>query len=114
VEEYSACADPAANLWKLRVKKVDGGTNILIRTGGYRNASTSPPTTQSEAIDANTVLNEYYQYSVGTYTPAASLAHENHHDAQWRCSGNYYWTAAETDLENFTVSDTSYSSEAAV
>ncbi len=113
VEEYSACAEPASNLWRLRVKKVDGGTNMLIRTGGSRNPSTSPPTSQSEAIDANEVMNEYFLNGRGTWhTSAATLAHEHHHDAQWKCSGDHYWPATEADIEALTVSYTSHNTEA--
>jgi hypothetical protein len=92
VPEYIACGDLSANEWKLRVKKVEGKTNITIPTGGYRNPSTHPPTSQTDATDAVDEMNDYYPSGMrqSWHTPGASEAHEKYHDSEWRCTGNHY------------------------
>lgn len=114
VPEYTACAELVTNEWRLRVKKVEGGTSIVIHTGGYRNPSTSPPVSQTEAIAANTVMNAYYNNGKGSWhTSGASQAHENHHNAEWTCTGNHYWGPTETAVETLRASYTTYNTEAA-
>jgi hypothetical protein len=114
VPEYIACADPGANEWKLRVKKVEGGINITIYTGGFRDPSASPPVSQIEAIDANTEMNSYYYHGKRPWhTTATSVAHENYHNSEWTCSANHYWGPTETALELLRVSYTDHNTEAA-
>ena len=115
IADWDACADPRLNLWRLRVLKVSGQTDILIGTGGYRDASTSPPTSQAEAIDAVTEMNRYYPEGgrASWHTYAASLAHEMHHNSEWICEGDHFWPQTESAIESITCSYTTYTTKAA-
>jgi hypothetical protein len=114
VVEYSACADIANNVWRLRVKKITGGVTIVVRTGGSRNPITSPPVDEPEADDAVTVMKGYYtRGSRGSWhTEAASKAHEEHHYTEWKCSAEHYWADVENCLEQFTVPFNAHANEA--
>jgi hypothetical protein len=112
--EYTACADINNNVWRMRLKKIEGGIDIVITTGGYRNPDTNPPVSQTEAQSAVTVMKAYYTQGKGSWhTPAASRAHEDYHYTEWQCSGDHYWPATETAIENLTAPYTSHANEAA-
>jgi hypothetical protein len=97
------------------MKKIEGRTNISIMTGGYRNVSTSPPVNSTEATDSVSEMNAYYPNGQvqNWHTPAASTAHENHHNSEWQCSADHYWPQAETALELKNVAYGSYADETA-
>lgn len=102
---YTACADIDNNVWRLRVESVTGGVDITVRTGGSRDPFANPPISQIEAVDAVTVMKDYYtRGSRGSWhTEAASKSHEEYHYSEWKCSSDHYWSATETALENLTV-----------
>lgn len=111
---YGACVDSAANVWRLRVGSIQGGVDITLNTGGYRNPDFAPPTSQEEAAAAVTVMKGYYERGeVGSWhIPGASRAHEEYHYTEWRCSGDHYWPATETAIENITAPRDAYATEA--
>jgi hypothetical protein len=111
---YQVCADVGNNVWRLGVAEIQGGVDIAILTGGYRNPDTNPPATQAEAQDAVSVMKAYYTLGKGTWhTPAASTAHENYHYTEWQCSSANYWGATQTALQALTAAYTSYATPAA-
>jgi hypothetical protein len=102
VVTYTACLDNC--IWRMRVEKISGNVDISINTGGSRNPDTSPPTSEAEAVDAVTVMKAYYTSGRGSWhTAAASIAHENHHYREWKCSAEYYWPQAQADIELLTL-----------
>lgn len=89
----TACKDEVADVWRLRVVHVSCGTEILIRTGGFRDALLDPPTTEGEAFTAVECMNgEQARGAVLKWsTKDSAIAHENHHRQQWRESYEFFW-----------------------
>ena len=89
----TVCKDEAAKLWRTRVVAVSGGADVVIRTGGYRDATLNPPKTEAEAITAVNSMNGYQSRpGVGAWhTKEASSAHENHHCRQYEDAGKFFW-----------------------
>ncbi len=88
----TACKDEVLDEWRLRVQQVSGGSTILLRTGGYRDALKNPPVTEEEAIEAVTIMNRYQSHRLGTWhTQEASLAHEEHHRREFNDAFQFYW-----------------------
>ena len=114
IASYLACGDINNNKWKLKVDKIEGSVTILVNTGGSRDPGANPPTSQTEAADAVTVMQGYYMRGArgSWHTEAASRAHEEWHYSEWQCSGNNYWPATRTVLENMSVPYDSYSTPA--
>ena len=96
----TACKDEVLDEWRLRVQQVSGGSTILLRTGGYRDALKNPPVTEEEVIEAVTVMNRYQSHRLGTWhTQEASLAHEEHHRREFNDAFQFYW-------DNLRIQDT--------
>lgn len=112
--EYMACADVGNNVWKLMVKKITGGANILVRTGGNRDPFVNPPVSEAEARDAVRVMKAYHTNGGrgAWHTEAASKNHEEHHYKEWKCSSEQYWPDTEACLEQFTVPYDAHATEA--
>jgi len=108
----TACKDEVADVWRLRVAHVSCGTEILIRTGGYRDALANPPTTEGEAVIAVECMNgEQARGGVlGWSTKEAGIAHEEHHRQQWKESYQFYWKhlKVQEELEKESVSCKEY------
>ena len=86
--------------WRLRVQQVSGGSTILLRTGGYRDALKNPPVTEEEAVEAVTAMNRYQSHRLGAWhTQEASLAHEEHHRREFNDAFQFYW-------DNLRIQDT--------
>jgi hypothetical protein len=102
---FAAVPDPATNSWRLDVPSITGGVNIVIHTGGSRNAFDRPPTTEAQARGAVAVMRGYYNRgSRGSWhTEDASRAHENYHYDEWQCAAEHYWTAAEAAIRALSV-----------
>ena len=96
----TACKDEVLDEWRLRVQQVSGGSTILLRTGGYRDALKNPPVTEEEAVEAVTVMNRYQSHRLGAWhTQEASLAHEEHHRREFNDAFQFYW-------DNLRIQDT--------
>ena len=96
----TACKDEVLDEWRLRVQQVSGGSTILLRTGGYRDALKNPPVTEDEAVEAVTAMNRYQSHKRGAWhTQEASLAHEEHHRRQCNDALQFYW-------DNLRIQDT--------
>ncbi len=88
----TACKDEVLDEWRLRVQQVSAGSTILVHTGGYRDAIKNPPVTETEAVEAVTVLNRYQSHGRGTWhTDAATIAHEEYHRRQCNDAFKFYW-----------------------
>lgn len=88
----TACKDEVLNEWRIRVQSVCAGSEILVSTGGYRDALRNPPTTEEEAIEAVNCMNRYQSNGRGAWhTREATLAHENHHSQQGKDAFIFYW-----------------------
>jgi len=111
---YTASADIDSNKWMLRILDIHGGIDILVRTGGYRNPLTNPPTTEAEAVDAVTKMKAYYaRGSVsGWHITSASRTHENYHYTEWSLTGSHYWPSTETAIEEITTTYHDHATEA--
>jgi hypothetical protein len=104
VVTFTASADVDNNKWMLQVDSADGNAIILIHTGGYRDPVANPPISQAEAIDAVTMMKNYYTHGKGNWhTYAASLAHEQYHFTEWTTTGDHYWPATQIALGNMSV-----------
>jgi hypothetical protein len=114
---YDAVSDRTANVWRLRVKTVEGGCDIAVHTDKWRDAGSNPPTTAAEAKAAVTQMKGYYARGSAPvdswHTAAASQAHEDHHYDEWQCAGNHYWPATQTAIENLTAPLASHADAAA-
>lgn len=79
---------------------------MTVHTGGSRDATTSPPTTEAEAQEAVTVMKGYYaRGSRGSWhTEGASRTHEQHHYREWKCSAEHYWPTAGAAITALNVS----------
>ncbi|WP_257999833.1 hypothetical protein [Akkermansia muciniphila] len=96
----TACKDEVLDEWRLRVQQVSGGSTILLRTGGYRDALKNPPVTEEEAVEAVTAMNRYQSHRLGAWhTQEASLAHEEHHRREFNDAFQFYW-------DNLRIQDT--------
>lgn len=108
----TACKDEVADVWRLRVAHVSCGTEVLIRTGGYRDALANPPTTEGEAVAAVECMNgEQARGGVlGWSTRETMIAHENHHRRQWKEAYRFYWKhlKIQEELEKENVSCKEY------
>ena len=96
----TACKDEVLDEWRLRVQQVSAGSTILVHTGGYRDAIKNPPVTETEAVEAVTVMNRYQSHGRGTWhTDAATIAHEEHHRRECNDAFKFYW-------DNLRIQDT--------
>lgn len=110
---YSACADVANNVWRLRVTSITGVANIIIDTGGSTDPIVNPPTNQAQADSAIIDMMGYYTRGRGAWhTAAATKEHEDYHYKQLKCAAEHYWTLVEACLEQFTVPLSSYTTDA--
>jgi hypothetical protein len=102
---YTADQDAPAGLWRMAVSSISGGTTISLQTGGSRDPTSSPPTTEAEAAAAVTVMKGYYSRgSRGSWhTVGASRQHELHHNREWHCSAEHYWAIAGPAIAALTV-----------
>ena len=112
---YTATKDTAANVWRMGTTSITGGVDIEIHTGGSRDPTSSPPTTQAQAVDAVSVMKGYYARGKrGTWhTEAASTAHEDHHYREWKCSAEHYWALAGASIATLTRPLASHADSAA-
>jgi hypothetical protein len=104
---FDAVSDAGAGVWRLRVKTIAGGADIAVHTDAWRDAGANPPTTAAEAVAAVNQMKGYYARGsapVGAWhTEAASRKHEEHHYAEWTCSGDHYWPDTQTAIEKLTA-----------
>jgi hypothetical protein len=112
---YTARRDESGGVWRLGVSRIEGGVDILVRTGGSRDPGAAPPGTEAEARDAVTVMKGYYaRGSRGSWhTEAASRAHEEHHEREWKGAAEHYWPPTLAVLTAMTVPLAGHGSEAA-
>jgi hypothetical protein len=112
---YTATKDTAANVWRMGTTSITGGVDIEIHTGGSRDPTSSPPTTEAEAQEAVTIMKGYYaRGSRGKWhTEAASKAHEGHHYREWKCSAEHYWALAGPAIATLTAPLASHADSAA-
>ncbi len=105
VPTYTATQDRSANVWRMRVSSITGGVDIKIKTGGSRDPTSNPPTTEAEAQQAVTVMKGYYgRGSRGAWhTKNASEVHEDHHYREWKCSADHYWAIAGPAIHALTT-----------
>jgi hypothetical protein len=104
---YDAVSDAGAGVWRMRVKTIAGGVDIAVHTDAWRDADATPPTSAAEAVAAVTQMKGYYARGsapVGSWhTETASRRHEEHHYAEWQCSGDHYWPDTQTAIEKLTA-----------
>ena len=102
---YTATQDAAAGVWRMGLTSITGGATITVHTGGSRDPTTSPPTTEAEAQQAVTVMKGYYaRGSRGAWhTEGASKTHEEHHYREWKCSAEHYWAIAGPAITALTT-----------
>ena len=102
---YTATKDTAANVWRMGTMSITGGVDIVIRTGGSRDPTSSRPTTEAEAQEPVTVMKGYYaRGSRGKWhTAGASATHEGHHYREWKCSAEHYWALAGPAIAALTA-----------
>jgi hypothetical protein len=105
VPAFRAVEDSAAGMWRMDVTSVTGGVDIEVRTGGSRDPISRPPTNAREARDAVREMKGYYaRGSRGDWhTAAASRAHEEHHEKEWRCTGDDYWRTARWRINQLST-----------
>jgi len=97
VPAYTATKDTAAGVWRMGVASISGGVDITVCTGGSRDPTATPPTTEAEAKQSVKVMKGYYARGTrgAWHTEQASKVHEQHHEREWKCTGDHYWPAAE-------------------
>ena len=103
----TVCKDEVEDVWRCRVVSASAGAKITICRDNFRDPSLEPPVTEKEAIDAVNVMNDYQNRGkVGRWhTPAASLAHEEHHCREFEDAFKFYWKDLniQEELESKTV-----------
>lgn len=112
---YTASAHVDDNKWMMRVESIEGGADIVIKTGGSRNADTNPPISEAEARDAVTEMKGYYNNGRGSWhTAAATRAHEDYHYVQeWQTICEHYWPKCEEAVEKLETTYHDHATEAA-
>lgn len=108
----TVCKDEVANVWRGRVASASSGSDIIMYKGGYTNPLITSPQDEQEATDAVNIMNGYQaRGQVGIWhTPAASLAHEEHHRRQWHDAFKFYWKDLKIQeaIEKVTLSMDKY------
>lgn len=103
----TVCRDEVEDVWRCRVASASAGAKITIHRDNFRDPLLNPPTTEEEAIDAVNEMNGYQARGrVGTWhTPAASLAHEEHHRREFEDAFKFYWKELniQEELESKTI-----------
>lgn len=114
---YEACADIEKNEWHLRVKSIEGGTDIAVHMGGYQTPQPGVNiTTQVQAVAAinDMLLEGAVGGPASTWVTEAAIAtHEEWHKNEWIKTCEHYWPTAETALEELKVAYDAHENSAA-